>query len=120
MLTVSQLLSSDKVFKRERQLSVLGAYVPLNVDLADPRISPLNAVSLHGLPPALIFVGKDDPVKDEAQAYARRLGADGIAVRVLVSADEVHGFFPFATAFDAGNETINEIARGLKQAFRIK
>ena len=41
---------------------------------------PARAHRLAGLPPSLILVGGDDPMRDEALGYAQRLEAAGLTV----------------------------------------
>jgi acetyl esterase len=48
-------------------------YLPSGVDINDPRLSPLRAPNLSGLPPALIHTGGFDLLRDEGQAYADAL-----------------------------------------------
>ncbi len=48
-------------------------YAPPGTDPADPRISPLRAVDIAGLPPTLIHTAEFDPVRDEGEDYFERL-----------------------------------------------
>jgi acetyl esterase/lipase len=50
------------------------------MDAEHPYAVPGKATRLAGLPPALVLSGADDPMRDEAMAYAGRLRAAGIAV----------------------------------------
>ncbi len=50
------------------------------MDAEHPYAVPGRAQRLAGLPPALILTGSDDPMRDEALAYAERLRAAGIHV----------------------------------------
>jgi acetyl esterase len=50
------------------------------MDAEHPYAVPAHAQRLTGLPPALILTGGDDPMRDEALAYAQRLRDAGIAV----------------------------------------
>jgi acetyl esterase len=118
MSTVSRVVSRDPVFNMDCELSMLGAYVPLLTDVGDPRISLVNAKSLRDLPPTLIVVGKDDPVRDEVDMYANRLKAAGVSVGVSDYPNGIHRFFLLAGALDAGKRAIDEIAAGLKRAFQ--
>ncbi|MFL6694525.1 MAG: alpha/beta hydrolase [Ramlibacter sp.] len=55
-------------------------------DAEHPYAVPAHATRLASLPPALVLTGQDDPMRDEALAYARRLGEAGIAVTTAVLA----------------------------------
>src|SRR5215831_6601915 len=61
-------------------------------DPKDPRVSPLYAQDLSGLPPALIISAEYDTLRDEAKAYAERLSAVAVATRYLCAEGMVHGF----------------------------
>ena len=58
----------------------------------DPRVSPLYADDLSGLPPALIIAAQYDTLRDEAEAYAGRLARAGVGTRYLCADGMVHGF----------------------------
>lgn len=49
-------------------------------DAVHPYAVPSAAQRLAGLPPTLMLVGHDDPMRDEALAYAARLEAAGLSV----------------------------------------
>jgi len=50
------------------------------MDAEHPYAVPGRATRLVGLPPTLVLTGEDDPMRDEALAYAQRLRAAGIGV----------------------------------------
>jgi acetyl esterase/lipase len=62
------------------------------IDPADPRISPLRAESLAGLPPALIATAGFDPLRDEGDSYAAALTAAGTHVDLRSMGSLTHGF----------------------------
>jgi acetyl esterase len=55
-------------------------------DAEHPYAVPAHATRLAALPPALVLTGEDDPMRDEALAYARRLQGAGIRVATGVLA----------------------------------
>jgi len=66
------------------------AYAPNKEDRKKTTASPLSATAeeLKGLPPALVIVDENDILRDEGEAYARKLmqaGVDVTAVRVLAT-----------------------------------
>ncbi|CAN5554274.1 alpha/beta hydrolase [soil metagenome] len=81
---------------------------------SDPLAAPLQAADLAGLPPALVISAEHDVLRDEAEAYARRLEAAGVPVTLSRYDGMVHGFFRMAGAVDAGSELIDEMAGWLR------
>jgi acetyl esterase len=69
----------------------------------DPLAAPLHAVTLAGLPPALVVLGGCDLLRDEGRDYARRLRADGVDATEKCYPGQPHGFvnFGFPAAADA-------------------
>ena len=67
-------------------------WVPDTTLWADPRVSPLFAPDLSGLPGALIVTAEHDPLRDESEAYAQRLHECGVAVMQRREPGVVHGF----------------------------
>ena len=65
------------------------------IDGSDPRISPLLADDLSGLPPALVLTGGFDPLRDEGNQYAEALAAAGVLVDHRQFGSLIHGFANF-------------------------
>lgn len=64
------------------------------VDAAvDPRITPIHARDLKGLPPTLIVTAEFDPLCDEGMAYGQALGAAGVKVEATLCEGMIHAFF---------------------------
>ena len=62
------------------------------VDPSDPRVSPLLADTLAGLPPALIATAGFDPLRDEGERYAAALRDAGTPVDLRSIGSVTHGF----------------------------
>lgn len=62
------------------------------VEPQDPRVSPLLAGSLSGLPPALIATAGFDPLRDEGEQYAEALRAAGTPVDLRSMGSLTHAF----------------------------
>ncbi|MDE3155584.1 MAG: alpha/beta hydrolase [Acidobacteriota bacterium] len=84
-------------------------YLRTEADGESPLASPLRAADLSGLPPAFVMTAEFDPLRDEAEAYADRLRAAGVAVTQKRYAGMIHVFF--------GPEAIPDMAGALKKAF---
>ena len=61
-------------------------------DVSAPAVSPLLAPDLTGLAPAVVATAGFDPLRDEGEAYARRLGDAGVWVKHLDETAMVHGY----------------------------
>jgi acetyl esterase len=75
-----------------------GHYLPFGVDLKDPRLSPLRATDLSGLPPTHIHTAGYDPLRDEAKDYADALERAGVKVRYTCHEHMIHHFYAMAGA----------------------
>jgi acetyl esterase len=67
-------------------------WVPDQTRWSDPGVSPLHAPDLSGLPSALIVTAEHDPLRDESEAYARRLRDAGVAVGLRREPGLIHNF----------------------------
>lgn len=89
------------------------SYCSDRCDARDPRVSPIFAENLSDLPPALIIAAEYDTLRDEAQAYAERLQAAGVATRYVCARGMVHGFLQMRGMVADAQTAIEEIARAL-------
>jgi acetyl esterase len=95
--TRSQKLFADRMFLTKKDLDwcrkqfLDGAHV----EAADPRVSPLQADDLSGLPPALVLTAGFDPLRDEGRQYAEAMRAAGVAVDYREFGSLIHGFANF-------------------------
>jgi acetyl esterase len=82
-------------------------------DPTDPRVSPIFAQDLSGLPPAPIIAAEYDTLRDEAEAYAERLKSAGVATRYACADAMVHGFLQMRGIVANAQIATEEIARAL-------
>ena len=93
-------------------------YLAKDDEAADWRVSPLRAPSLAGLPPALVITAGYDPLRDEGEAYARRLREEGVAVDAVCFGGMIHGFVPMGRLIDTAFRAVTLIAGSLRYALR--
>jgi acetyl esterase len=78
--------------------------------------APLQASDLDGVAPALIVTAQYDPLRDEAELYADRLKAAGVAVKLHRYDGMIHGFIRLPAVVDAARQGVDEVAAALRTA----
>lgn len=84
-------------------------------DATDWRVSPLRAPSLAGVAPALVVTAGFDPLRDEGDAYARKLREAGVRVDAVCYGGMIHGFAPMGRLIETGNRAVAHVAASLRQ-----
>ncbi len=86
-----QLFAEGYVLTSQNIEAMIGAYLPNAADRLEPTASPLLASSHKDLPPALIITAQYDPLRDEGEAYGKKLQAAGVPVEMIRYDGAVHG-----------------------------
>ena len=94
----------------------LADYAPTGTNLADPRLSPLHAATLEGLPPTHLHVAEFDPFRDEGLAYAERLASSGAAARSTTHPGMIHYFYAMPGAIPYADKALAEIGAAARAA----
>jgi acetyl esterase len=76
-LTKEFMLFSQKLYAGEK-------------DAANPEISPLLALDLRGLPPALMITAEFDILRDEDDLYVERMRKAGVEVLYKCMPGQIH------------------------------
>jgi acetyl esterase len=95
---------------KEDMLWYRGHYLPDPQTVLDPRVSPLLAEDLTGLPPAAVWTAGFDPLRDEGMAYAERLLEAGNQAQHSCFDDQIHGFFGMGV-LPGGMDRIETVCR---------
>lgn len=82
-------------------------------DPTDWRLSPLFAAGLKEVAPAVILRAGFDPLRDEAQAYGKRLRLAGVPVQEIFFPEMLHGFITMGAVFPQADSAITQIKRAL-------
>jgi acetyl esterase len=86
------------------------------VSPTDWRLSPLLAPSHAGLPPALVVTAECDAVRDDGEAYARKLEEAGVSVTCVRYMGMLHTFYSMRGALDAAGLAQRQVADMLRAA----
>jgi acetyl esterase len=82
----------------------------------DPIVSPLFVDSCVGLPPAIVVTAEFDPLRDEGEAYAERLRADGVPVEAIRYDGQIHAFFGMTAILDDARDAVDRVGAALEAA----
>jgi acetyl esterase len=103
---------------REAMYWFRDCYFATTDDARLPYGSPLLADDLRGLPPAMVVTAECDPLRDQGEAYARKLEAAGVPVTFKRYDGMIHPFFNLGGIIDAGRALVKHAAGEIRQALR--
>jgi len=82
----------------------------------DERIAVLRAPGLASSPPTWIATAEYDVLRDEGEAYAQRLRAEGVAVDLRRAAGLTHGFARMFNLVDSARNVVEQAAAAMAAA----
>lgn len=113
----SYRLFADGFFLTEREMDWYRShYLPAEEAARDVRVSPLLAPDLRGLAPAVLLTAGFDVLRDEGEAYARRLAEAGVPVRHRRHASLIHGFCNATGVSRPARAAMDEATRWIGEA----
>ena len=89
-------------------------YLPDAAAARDPRVSPLLAPDVAGVPPAYVGIAGHDPLRDEGLAYGRRLEQAGNEVLLDVLPAQLHGYAELAGVSRSARAATARAARWIR------
>jgi acetyl esterase len=72
---------------------------------------------LRGVAPAVILSCGDDPLREQAEAYVRRLHEAGVPAEHLVYPGLIHGAYRMPGVLDGARQMLDDSAAALIKAF---
>jgi acetyl esterase len=114
MTQESHRLFAEGYFLTRSLMSYFQNHYLTEADKRDWRASPLLMADLSRLPPALIITAGFDPLRDEGEAYARKLIEAGIFTAARRYPGEIHGFITMGRLIPEAAEAVQDIARALR------
>jgi acetyl esterase len=107
--------ADDRLIGKTTLETDLADYLPDGTDPADVRVSPLRALNLAGLPTAIIHTAEFDPMRDEGNAYARKLLAAGVTVEHVCHDGMVHNFHALGAVLPQGRLVLAQIGEQVRR-----
>lgn len=92
-------------------------YLPPEIDVDDPRVSPMFGPIAAELAPAIVRTAGFDPLRDEGEAFARKLESAGVDVDYRCHERLIHGFVTMGGALPAAREAIYDLGDDVRRLF---
>ncbi len=109
----SRTLFGHGFFLTAEAIDVLTSWYVPEDRRSDPRLS-LTESDLAGMPPVYVATAGFDPLRDEGEAYARRLEKAGVPVTLQRFEDAIHGFFNVTGAGRSAPAAMAELVAALR------
>lgn len=90
---------TDYLLTRKDMQEYMNLYKSSDADLENPYFSPMKAKDFSNMPKTLLITAEFDPLRDEGEAFGRKLIEAGNEVEMHRIPDALHGFFALSTKF---------------------
>lgn len=105
---------TDFLLTRQKLVQYLNLYESNPADRQNPYFAPILAKDLSNQPRTLIMTAEFDPLRDEGEAYGRKLMEAGNEVEIHRLKDALHGFFALGIKYHSVEESYAIINHFLK------
>lgn len=106
---------TEFLLTRQKLMQYLDLYQSAPADRQNPYFAPLLSKDLHGQPRTLILTAEYDPLRDEGEAYGRRLLEAGCHVEMHRMKGALHGFFALGIKYLHVSESFQFINQFIKK-----
>lgn len=112
-------LGQGHVLTRAALAEAVEFYLPEASLVSEPYASPLLAPDLTGLPPANVVSCECDPLRDEAESYAARLRAAGVATELHRVPGHLHGSIFMTRVLPSARQAVARTTAALRAAYGL-
>jgi acetyl esterase len=95
-------------------------YLPNGIQPTDPRVSPLLAESVAGLPPTIIHTAEFDPLRDEGREYFELLRRANIEVAYTCHPGMIHLFYGLGGVIPYARTAYKQIGAEIRAALAAR
>ncbi len=96
-----------------------GLYLNDESEGSDSKASPLLKDDVSGLPPGIVIAPEFDPLRDEGEAYGKRLQEAGVDFEVWRAEGMIHDFLGMTNILPEAKDAIETLGGKLKAAFAV-
>jgi acetyl esterase len=93
-------------------------YLPDRSQRQTPYAAPAYASDCRGLPAAMVITAECDPLRDQGEAYGRKLQSAGVPVQIKRYDGMIHVFLGLAAIVDDARTMIGDASGALRQALK--
>lgn len=94
-------------------------YAGTRADFDEWRFSPMRAPDVAGVAPAVVITAEFDPLRDQGEAYGRRLQQAGVPTDIVRAEGLIHGFFGMHAFMPPGQHAWDVSVRALRDALDL-